>query len=110
MRTEDRLAMVRGLSDTFVELAVNSLERVAYDLSGQGWTALQIADEIGVSRSNITAMIAAYATRTGLPSPVRQRRSYEHAVDISRLVSREARLRAGEPARRRSTDASRSTA
>ena len=95
--TESRLATLNGLTDAYIVLAVNSLERIAYDLSGEGWTVRQIADEIGVGSPYITGMIAAHAARTGLPSPQRQKRSYEHAVDISRLVSREVRRRATDP-------------
>lgn len=99
---EDRLASVNSLSAEFADLALNSLERIAYDFSAEGWTLHQIANEIGVARTYIPTMIAAHAARTGLPSPQKQRRSYEHAVDISGLVSREARLRkaaaAGPPA------------
>lgn len=98
MDPDDRLAMIRQLTDVFVGLSVTSLERIAYERSQDGWTAPQIANDIGVSRLYIPAMIAAHAARTGLPVLRRKARSYDHAVDISRLVSREARVRAeGSP-------------
>lgn len=90
----ERKEALDGLCDEFSRLAAISLSRIAYDLSGEGWTARQIADEIGVGREHILGMIEAHATREGLPSPVRKRRSYENAVDISRLVSRQAREQA----------------
>jgi len=101
MTVEDRLKALRAMTDEFVNLALNSLERAAYDLSSQGWEPRQIANELGVSRNYIPTMIDAHAARAGLPSPVRRKRTYEHAVDISGLVSRQARLRADE-ARQRS--------
>ena len=98
MDPDDRLAKIRLMTDVFVDLSVTSLERIAYERSRDGWTAPQIANEIGVSRLYIPAMIAAHAARTGLPILRRKSRSYDHAVDISRLVSREARVRAeGHP-------------
>lgn len=94
----DRLDMIRRYQNEFVDRAVTSLERVAYDLAEDGWTARQIAHEIGVSRNYIPAMAAAHAGRTGRLSPFRSTRAYDHAVDISGLVSKEASRRAGEVA------------
>ncbi len=94
---ETRLQMIRSLEAEFSSLAVTALERVAYDLAERGWTVRQIADEIGVSRTYISAMAAAFASRTGRLSPFPSTRSYDHAVDISRLVGREARRRAADP-------------
>ena len=88
--------MIRALEQEFARLALDSFERIAYELADRGWTARQIANELGVSRGYITRMAGAYAARGGLLSPFRETRDYSHAVDISRMVSREARSRAAE--------------
>jgi hypothetical protein len=111
--TEDRLAAIRRLEDEFAGLAAESLERIAYDLATRGWTVAQIAHEIRVGRDYIPRMAGRYAARRGLLSPFATTRSYEGAVDISRLVSRAIREAGPEGApqpRRRSGDASPTTA
>jgi len=91
-----RVEMIRGLQAEFVRLAVDTLEKVVYELADRGWTIHQIADETGVSRSNVARMAGAYAKRSGRLSPFPHTRSYDHAIDISRQVSMEARRRAAE--------------
>ncbi len=111
--TEDRLAAIRRLEDEFAALAAESLERIAYDLATRGWTVAQIAHEIKVSRDYIPRMAGRYAARSGLLSPFATTRSYEGAVDISRLVSRAIRevdRAEGSPPQSRLGDASPSTA
>ena len=107
---DSRIAAIRALQEEFVRLAVTSLERVAYDLAEKGWTARQIADEIGVSRTYIAKMAGAYAAREGRLSPFPTPRRYDHAVDISALVGAEARRRSSQPLPDPSDSASPTTA
>jgi hypothetical protein len=91
---EARLTAIRLLESTFVRLTVTALERIAYDLAEKGWTARQIADEIGVGRDHVARMAGAYATREGHLSPFPSSRRYDHAVDLRALVRAEARRQA----------------
>lgn len=95
--TEDRIQALTTLRQEFVDWTIQSLERLAYDLGEQGWTARQIADELEVPRTSVAKMAGAYAARTGRLSPFPTTRSYSGAVDISRLVSRELRDRESDP-------------
>lgn len=97
---DDRLKALTALRQEFISLTVTSLERVCFDLAEQGWTAKQIGDEIGLGRHRITKMAGAYAKRTGHLSPFPYSRDYEEALDISRLVQREAKQRAPRPKER----------
>lgn len=91
-----RVEMIRGLEQEFARLALDSFERIAYDLGERGWTVPQIANELGVSRNYIARMGGAYAKRRGFLSPFRTTRDYSHAVDISGAVRREVRQRVAE--------------
>lgn len=91
-----RLASLDSLKREFTMHAVNAYERIAYERSEQGWTLRQIADEIGVSRNHIPSMITAYAERGGLVNPLRHRRRYEHAVDLTQMIRSHAKRAAEE--------------
>lgn len=95
-KAEARINAINALTTEFTNLALDSLERIAYDLIKAGWTVQQVAHEIGVSRNYIPRMADAYANRAGHLSPFPRNRRYAHAVDISALVTREARRRAAE--------------
>ena len=91
---DDRIRAIASLTEQFVSLTTDSLERIAFELADDGWTIRQIADEINVNRDRVMRMIRAYAHRTGRICPIPAgRRSLDNAVDISRLVSKEARRR-----------------
>lgn len=87
------MASIKALRAEFVALTVTSLERVCYDLAERGWTAPQIADEIGVSRDIVARLAGAYAQRAGLLSPFPSTRRYDNALDISKMVRVEAARR-----------------